>query len=170
MSDIINNTFVMSLGTSWPLIPIEKLKEVYEKHEDELPDYCFLKELIENLEESDDDVNPCAKCSTANDDDAKYCKQCGAKLEEEEETTYVQNLDWHGDGAVETFESIFIKKIVPLITGTIEGGFLFGDPEDQNTPWLSAFFVIENGTLRFVAPDMERSEEAPVFNLGEDEE
>lgn len=169
MSDIINSTFVMSLGTTWPLISIEKLKEVFEDHEPELPDTCFLRELMEDLENTEDDVNPCTRCSTANDEDAKYCKECGTVLKQEEQTTFVSDLDWSGDNAAETFDHIFVKKIVPLIKGRIEGGFLYGDPDDQNTPWMSAFFVIEDGKLTFVAPDLERFAQAPVFELDEDE-
>ena len=169
MSDIIHESFVMDLGKTWPLISIEKLKEVFEEHEADLPEQCFLRELMDDLEDAEDDVNPCTQCSTSNDDDAKFCKECGVALDQEEEKTTIADLDWYGDGAAETFESIFIKKVVPLITGTIEAGFLYGDPDDQNTPWMGAFFVIRDGKLNFVHPDMERMAQAPTFAIDDEE-
>jgi len=170
MSDIIHESFIMSLSTTWPLISIERLKVVFEDHEPELPDTCFVREIMEDLEGAEDDVNPCTRCSTANDEDAKFCKECGVALKQEEEKTTLADLNWSGDNAAETFDSIFVKKIAPFIIGRIEGGFLYGDPDDQNTPWQSAHFVIENGQFTYVLLDMERITTPPVFELDEDGE
>lgn len=170
MSDVIHESFIMSLGTTWPLISIERLKVVFKDHERVLPDTCFVREIMEDLEVAEDDVNPCNRCSTSNDEDAKFCKECGVALKQEEEKTTLADLNWSGDNAAETFDSIFVKKIVPLIQGRIEGGFLYGDPDDQNTPWQSAFFVIQDGKLGYVAPDMERYVPPPTFELDEDGE
>lgn len=161
-ADIIDSMVITSFGSTWPTASIKKLREVLEEHEDELPENCFLRELIEELD-ANDDKDTCARCSTDNDYDAKFCKECGARLHTENETTEVTSLDWSGDGAAETFDSIFVKKLVPLIEGKLEGCVLYGDPDEQALPWKSCYFLIEDREIVFVSPDMERATSAPVF-------
>lgn len=163
-NDIINDVIVTGYGPVWPVAPINKLRKVFKEHEDNLPEECFLRELIEDLDSIVDD-NTCVKCLTDNDYDSKFCKECGLKLHAENETIEIPDLTWSGDRAAETFNSIFIEKLVPLIINRIEGCVLYGDPDELNLPWKSTNFVIDNGKIEFVHINKTVQCAAPVFKI-----
>lgn len=163
MADVIDSVVVTSFGTSWPKASIEKLREVYENHEDALPENCFLYDVLDN-EDEDADEDVCTMCSTENDYDAKFCKECGTRMHTAEAQVVLTSLEWSGDDAAETFVTIFINKIVPLINGRLTGCVFYGDPDEEAVPWKDAPFVIEDNEITFVLPNMERVTSPPTFS------
>lgn len=164
MSDIIDSIQIISYEKSWPLIKIQKLKELHEARGDEFAAENFVTGIMEALElDCDDDYHNCLHCATQNDNDAKFCKECGVSLLKNEETTIINSINWAGEDSVESFQEIFVQEIVPLISGTLYAVMMYGDVEDESTPWKSAFFQIHDGKISFFEPDFERDVDMPEF-------
>lgn len=151
-SDIIESMFVIKFDDKFPTISVEGLRKIIKDHEDELPEECFLTDLMVELEDVDGDDRCCSACETYNDYDAKYCKDCGKKFDAGDHLEIkFSNLAWVGSNSVETFDSIFVKKVVPLINGRVEVGMNYGDGEDEFAPWKSCYFVIYNGRVEWIS-------------------
>ncbi len=109
-------------------------------------EYSNLWEELEARAEEGGDVElQCDACQTYADDDAKYCKECGAKIHRPDAVDLeIKNLNWCGDYSGDTFHKTFVKRIVPCIRGRIEAvAFLQGN---DDVPPKMLGILIENGT------------------------
>lgn len=127
MKDIIHVHVIKSTAS----MKASKIKELYERHSDKLPDdECFLTNLDDSVDFVDDNVCSVDGCDTENDRDAKYCKECGSKLPVNGDEITLTNLAWNGYESGKTFHSCFVKQIVPHINGHVEAvALLAGDEE-----------------------------------------
>ena len=142
MKDIAHIHVISSNAT----MEAAKVRELCEEFGDRMPydDDCFLVQL--NDYDQDDEEKVCSDedCDTVNDDDAKFCKACGRKLPVSEKSTLkLETLEWKGEDTGASFHQIFVKRVVPHISGRIEAMALLEGDEDVAPKLLG--FVIEDG-------------------------
>lgn len=130
MRDISSIIILSSNAT----IKAEKVKELDDETSGRWPDGCFMTDLTNRIDSEDYDTIDCGVkgCETENENDAKFCKECGGRLERpNQEDLKVDRLDWNGDGSGNTWHPVFVKKIAPHIVGDLEAIAVLGTSDDE---------------------------------------
>lgn len=149
MKDIVHVHVISSNAT----ISVKKAQEFVKKLGSNLPDDCFISNIVDNIDNEDDD-RTCGdeNCAVENDDDANFCKACGKKIPiKNTPDTPIECFNWSGYGSSRTFHSVLVKQIVPHIVGTIHAVALL-EGDDDVAPKLLGI-MIEDG--RYTKCDVE---------------
>ncbi len=141
----INNVIVLK---STARLDTDKALELYNDHDGDLPEDCFLTTIYEENDDSyEEEEKQCPKDDTWNDADAKFCKECGNALAKPDAGGELGfNLMWAGEDSGASWQNIFVKKVVPHITGRIEALLLLETDDDQ--PYKLMGVIVEDGTYR----------------------
>lgn len=151
MKNVIDDIKVCSYNDGkWLAISIDVVRQIVDARSNELPEDCFLQELHDEAEDVEATYR-CQKCETCNDDDAKFCKECGTRLDMLVVLTFGTPM-WAGDDSWKTFSSIFVENVVPHIKGDVTCCITYGDEDDSDTPWFTAYFRISAGTITWITP------------------
>lgn len=144
MKDIAN---IVVLKSDAILDP-EKARELFEEHDYDLPEECWLRNFVEYLDSSDEEEKFCEPCDLNLDDDSKFCKNCGQAVESSDTDDDKIGFDllWVGEDSGSSFQSIFVKQIVPHIKGRVEALLFLEGPADQ--PYKLMGIVVDNGTYK----------------------
>ena len=118
--------------------------------DDDCPDDCFLSDLVQRLYNEEKGEQECEEigCETINDGNAVFCKTCGKKLDRGVTDFALDWVDWYGKESGDTFYDIFVKQIVPHITGRFEA-IVFLDEESyekERQPTEMFGVIIEDGS------------------------
>lgn len=151
MKDIANVTVLKSTAT----IDEEKVRELFEEHDYDLPEECWLRNFYESLEDAEDVEKHCEPCDIYLDDDSKFCKNCGQAVTDPvlENDKIGFDLLWCGEDSGASFQSIFVKQIVPYIEGRIEA-LLFLETSDDE-PYKLMGIIVEDGQYKSYDVDVE---------------
>lgn len=152
MKDIVHIHVIKSNAT----MEASKVRELCEEFGDRMPydEDCFLSQLNDYDQDEEEKVCGDQDCDTVNDDDAKFCKACGRKLPVNEASTLkLERLDWNGEDTGKTFHQVFVKHVVPHITGRIEAMLLLEGDEDVPPKLLG--FTIQDGVYAKCDVDIE---------------
>lgn len=142
MKDIVHVHVIKSTAT----MEASKVRELCEELGDRFPeDECFLLQLNDYDDDYEEKVCEDEDCECVNDDDARFCKACGRRLPTSEKSTLqVERLDWCGYESGRSFHPVFVKHVVPHISGRIEAVALLEGDDDVPPKMLG--ILIENGT------------------------
>jgi hypothetical protein len=154
-------------------------KKLLDKYDGDLPENCFLRELEDKINSQTKEKVKCA-CGTTSYGNAKFCRECGAKVVKKSVAGLEINcLDWHDDDsgydetAANTFFPIFVNKVVPLLRGQAEGSVTYGevndDGEDINN-YKTSHFIISDGQLVWCEIQLHPGADAPVFTPNDEYE
>lgn len=168
--DTINK--VVILRNTNARIAASDVKKLLEKHDSDLPYECFLNDLETKCNELQSKTNKCSqkKCKTVNEFDAKFCKECGQRLDRTSGEVLINSLDWVDEESANSW-NIFVNDVVPKIRGRLLVAVEYGDCYKED-PWKQFFFVIDDGVLSYCNVDAFAVGDvtAPVFDKIDDEE
>ncbi len=144
MKDIGNVVVLKSDATIDP----EKVRELFEALDYDLPEECWLRNFYESLDEDEEAEKHCEPCDLYLDDDAKFCKNCGQAVAAPEDSSDKIGFDllWCGDESGSSFQSIFVKQIVPHIKGRVEALLFLETADDQ--PYKLMGVVVQDGEYK----------------------
>jgi len=148
-------------------------KRLIDKYEDDFPEYCFLRDLEDKISQSTKEKVKC-RCGTQSYGNAKFCRECGTKLEKKSLNDLELNgIDWHDDDyesyAANTFFPVFVEKVVPCLRGYAECEVTYGDDndDDEDIKFKTAHFIINNGELTWCEIRLQPGAEAPTFEAND---
>lgn len=165
--DIINDcVFIADSGNE--TISLELVRDLVDKFDSMLPDDCWLRTVVEDYEGAEEDVVECTRkgCNTSNDFDAKFCKECGARITDDVDQVRIPNLQWNGEQSCESWGTIFVNEVVPHIRGLVHGAAFYGDPDDTSVPWKNFYFSVHNGRISYHTLELPDAD-GPVFEVEE---
>jgi len=168
-NDTIYHMCIIKFDEKLPFIPAKRLEKFMDIHEDDLPEDCFLPRIME-LYENDAELR-CHNCATSNDDDAKFCKECGTKIQLNDRI-FINDLSWYGNESAELFNRIFLKKVVPMIKGKMTCMISYAENSlDLKILPKCKYFVVEDGKIEwFSSIDVSGEAQSPEFYFQEEPE
>jgi hypothetical protein len=118
----IDNTTELVLNA---YMDADDVLRIVEDHEDDLPEDCFLHDMVVEAEKATEDVVFCKSCKAQRKHtNAKFCSNCGKKYPTSSKPCRIKlpNFNWRCEGSG---HSLLILKttVAPLIRGEVQAIF-----------------------------------------------
>jgi hypothetical protein len=169
MTTYIDSVYFMTPEKSTLSISVADAKQLIAAYESSFPDCCFLRDIEDELGKQTKEKHKC-ECGTQSYGNAKFCRECGTKIDKQRSTNIqINSLDWHDNDhydscAANTFFPVFINEVVPRLTGQAECSVSYGEDDgSEEINFKTAHFIINNGEVTWCEIQMHPSAEAPTI-------